>query len=154
MSDTSRPRVAAYIFLALSLGSLVVPVLPGAEALPVWKHHLVHGLVLALSATSGLLFAAARPSSAATDGPGGGAWIILTVLAPIASMFLMWPTTYDWLEAHPTAHASEHFCFVILGFVAAYAGERYVRGVGWVSAIATVATAVVAAAGFGVVIGR
>ena len=42
----------------------------------------------------------------------------------------------------------------VFGFVAAYAGERYVQGVGWVSTIATVATAIVAAAGFGVIIGR
>lgn len=150
----SRSRIAAYLFLVLALGSLVVPVLPGAEALPVWKHHLVHGLVLALSAASGLLFAHARGDGGASAGPGSGGWVMLTTIAPVASMFLMWPTTYDWLEAHPAAHASEHFCFIILGFVAAYGGERYVRGVGWVSAIATVATAIVAAAGFGVVIGR
>jgi hypothetical protein len=152
VSGAGRARIAAYVFLALAFGSLIVPLLPGAEALPVWKHHLVHGGVLALSAASGLLFARRREPDAAE--PGSGLWIIFTVFAPVASMFLMWPTTYEWFEAHPAAHASEHFCFIVLGFVAAYAGERYVRGVGWVSAIATVATAVAAAAGFGVVIGR
>ena len=152
MIGGARARIAAYAFLALALGSLIVPVLPGAEALPVWKHHLVHGAVLTLSAVSGLLFAQRQAPEAA--GPGGGGWIILTVLAPVTSMFLMWPTTYAWFEEHPAAHASEHFCFILLGFAAAYAGERYVHGVGWMSAIATVATAIAAAAGFGLIIGR
>lgn len=147
-----RSRPAAYVFLILALGSLVVPVLPQAEALPVWKHHLIHGAVLALAAASGLPFASARAGGTTSAGDGG--WVLLTVLAPVASMFLMWPTTYAWFEAHPAAHSSEHLCFIVLGFVAAFSGERYVRGVGWMSAIATVATAIAAAAGFGVVIGR
>lgn len=154
MTADGRTRLAAYVFLILALGSLVVPVLPGAEALPVWKHHLVHGAVLALAAASGLSFAALRARRSPPAGSGAGAWIILTVLAPVASMFLMWPTTYAWFEDHPAAHASEHFVFIVLGFVAAYSGERYVSGVGWMSGIATVATAIAAAAGFGVVIGR
>ena len=79
--------------------------------------------------------------------------MFITVFMPILSMFLMWPTTYAWLERHSIAHAGEHLGFAIIGFIASYSGERYVAGVGWFSAIATVLTAIVAAAGFGFVAG-
>jgi hypothetical protein len=156
MTGYSRSgRIAGYALLAVALGSALVPLLPFAEALPVWKHHLVHALILALASTSGILLAhigsrtAAEPSEA-----GPGFWAVLCVLAPAVSMFLMWPTTYDWVEHYPLAHGAEHFCFVGLGFLAGFGGERYVRGVGWVSAAATVLTAIAAAAGFGVVAER
>ena len=146
---------AGYVLIGLALGSALVPLSPLAEALPIWKHHLVHGLILALASVAGVLFEHASVRAPADRHEvGSGVWVIVSVLAPVFSMFLMWPTTYDWLEQHPLAHGAEHFCFVGLGFFAGFGGERYVRGVGWMSATATVLTAVVAAAGFGVVLGR
>lgn len=156
MSEHSRiARVTGYALLGFALASALVPLSPLAEALPIWKHHLVHGLVLALASIAGILLAHLGVRTAAQEREAGpGFWVIASVLAPVSSMFLMWPTTYDWLERHPLAHGAEHFCFVGLGFLAGFAGERYVRGVGWVSATATVLTAIAAAAGFGVVAGR
>ena len=156
MNEHSRVvRVTGYALLGCALASALVPLSPLAEALPIWKHHLVHGLVLALAASAGILLAHLTARTDAQEQEAGPAfWVIVSVLAPVFSMFLMWPTTYDWLELHPLAHGAEHFCFVGLGFFAAFGGERYVRGVGWVSAAATVLTAIAAAAGFGVVAGR
>jgi len=144
------PRIAAFVLLVCALASAVVPLLPAAEELPVWKHHLVHGLVLALAAGAGLLFAHVRRPAGTRREFGAAGWVIITVLMPVLSMFLMWPTTYDWLEQHPLAHSMEHLVFVALGFLATYGGEEYMPGVGWVSGIATVLTAIAAAGGFGV----
>ena len=156
MNDPARAsRVAGYVLLGLALASALVPLSPLAEALPVWKHHLVHGLILALASVAGIMLEHAGARAVSTEREAGsGGWVIVSVLAPVMSMFLMWPTTYDWLERHPFAHGAEHFCFVGLGFLAGFGGERYVRGVGWMSATATVLTAIAAAAGFGVIVGR
>jgi len=156
LSGSARVSHAArWALLGLALASAFVPLSPFAEALPVWKHHLVHGMILALASGAGILFATteAGPSAEKRE-TGPGIWVLVSVFAPVVSMFLMWPTTYDWLEHHPIAHGAEHFCFVGLGFFAGFGGERYVRGVGWVSAAAIVLTAIAAAAGFGVVVGR
>jgi hypothetical protein len=150
---TQRRSIVGYVLLALALASTIVPLTPFAEALPVWKHHLVHGLVLALASIAGVLLAHSGPPSEDRDA-GPGFWVVLSVLAPVTSMFLMWPTTYDWLELHPLAHGAEHLSFVGLGFLAGFGGERYARDVGWICAAAIVLTAIVAAAGFGVVAGR
>ena len=148
-------HVARWVLLGLALASAFVPLSPFAEALPVWKHHLVHGLILALASVAGILFATTETGlSAEAQEAGPGIWVLVSVFAPVVSMLLMWPTTYEWLERHPIAHGAEHFCFVGLGFFAGFGGERYVRDVGWVSATAIVLTAIAAAAGFGVVVER
>jgi hypothetical protein len=141
-------RIVAYLLLFAALTSALVPLLPAAEALPVWKHHLVHALVLALSASAGFLFAYQTTGRRAARG-GAEIWLYVTVCTPVISMFLMWPTTYAWLEHHPHAHSVEHLGFVALGFAAAYGGERYMPGVGLASGAATVLSAVVAAFGLG-----
>jgi hypothetical protein len=154
VTAAARLRTGGYVLLLCALASTIVPLLPFVEPLPVWKHHLAHAIVLTLAAASGLEFAALhRLGQGRPAGSGSGGWLVVTVCMPLLSMFLMWPTTYAWLERHPPAHGAEHLCFVALGFMAAYGGEKYVPGVGWISAIMTVLTAVAAAGGFGVVIG-
>jgi hypothetical protein len=149
MTSSGSHRVIAYALLLCALASTLVPLLPAAEELPVRKHHLVHGLVLALSAAAGYLFARERQARQPHQELQGEGWLYFTVLMPVLSMFLMWPTTYDWLEHHPLAHGGEHLCFVVLGFMATYSGERYMPGVGVMSGVATVLSAIVAAFGFG-----
>ncbi|MDQ2664279.1 MAG: hypothetical protein M3Y18_09675 [Candidatus Eremiobacteraeota bacterium] len=76
--------------------------------------------------------------------------IVPVVTAPMAAMYLMWPTIFAYLDAHPALHALDHVAFVALGFITAYAGERYVRGVGLTTGILFACMALAAAGFFGV----
>jgi Na+/melibiose symporter-like transporter len=143
-------RITGFVLVVFALAAAAAPLLPSAEDLPVAEHHLAHGVILAIAAAGGICFATARTSG---NGSQAAVWLFLAVFMPLLSMFLMWPTTYDWLERHTLAHVCEHIGFVAIGFCAGYSGERYVAGVGWVSGIANVLTAIVAAAGFGIVRG-
>jgi mono/diheme cytochrome c family protein len=132
--------------LAVTVASAVLPPILGAGDLPTAQHHLVHSALIAGAVVAGVLFAV--PSRDTQTGYYG--WLLLTTLAPIAAMLLMWPSEYAWFELHPAGHAVEHLGLVGLGFVTGYAGQRYAAGVGWASGLSLFGMAFASAWGFGV----
>jgi mono/diheme cytochrome c family protein len=139
-------RTTAALFLGVTVALGVLPPILGARDLPTAQHHLVHSALIAGAVVAGVLFAV--PSRDTRAGHYG--WLLLTTLAPIAAMLLMWPSEYAWFELHPAGHAAEHLGLVGLGFVAGYAGQRYAAGIGWASGLSLFAMAFASAWGFGV----
>ena len=138
-------RTGACAMAALTLAAAVVPSLR-PEDVPIAEHHLFHAGIILLAVIAAVL-AAGGPSHGREQGTQ--LWLMPVIAAPLAMMFLMWPSTYDYLDAHPLAHALDHIGLAVLGFVGAYGGQRYVRGVGVVVGLAAVGMAVIAAGGFG-----
>lgn len=64
-------------------------------------------------------------------------------------MVLMWPTLYKFTESRPVLHILDHLGIGAFGFTAAYAGQRYCGGVGWILSGVVVLMAITAAGGFG-----
>ncbi len=131
--------VAILAGVAFSLAPLVLP----DRAIPIGEHHFDHAALMLFGAIAGIAFA----RGAVKESPR---WLWLTVLAPVIAMMLMSPTIYNAVEAAATLHVLEHLAFVLLAFITAYAGERYVAGVGYAAAILLEAMALVAVFGFGV----
>jgi hypothetical protein len=119
----------------------------GPADVPVPQHHIGHAVLIVGGAITGLLAASA---TAPRIGPPAAAWIAPTVIAPMLAMYFMWPSALDYLDAHPLLHGLEHLSYVFFGFITAYAGQRYVRGVGWVTGTLLACMAFSAAGFFGV----
>ncbi len=151
MSRTTASRLVAALAVAVvSVGLAIIPELLGARASGVSDHHLKHAVLILGGAIAGVLACRASPEDGAREHPG---WLVPTLLAPVAAMFAMWPTTYDYVESHPPIHVLEHL--VILGLAAAmsYAGERCASGIGWVAGALVEMMAIGAALGYGIVFG-
>lgn len=144
MSAAMRRILAAAVFTAAVVLSFE-PVLIGGPALGTHEHHLVHAGLMLLGVIAGLLAydGAQRPSSVA--------WLWLTVLPPVAVAILMSPDLYERLDPLPLLHCLYHVALVLLAMLTAYAGQRYTRGVGWMSAIVLEFMAFASAWGYGVV---
>lgn len=112
--------------------------------LEVHQHHIDHAVLMGLGILAVLLLY--RRVSAASS----SFWLILTVMLPIAIMFLMAPPIYIKVDESPVVHAFYHLLFVGLAATTVYAGQRFVRGVGWMSALLLEFMAFVAAWGYGV----
>ncbi|TAM75544.1 hypothetical protein EPN44_08835 [bacterium] len=138
-------RAGACVMVAATLAAAIIPSLR-PEDVPIAEHHLFHAGIILLAVVAAALVVGG-PSGAREQ--GSGLWLVPVVAAPLAMMFLMWPSTYDYLDTHPLAHALDHIGLAVLGFAGAYGGQRYVRGVGWLVGLATVGMAVIAAGGFG-----
>jgi mono/diheme cytochrome c family protein len=134
------PPVTLLVAAILSFMPLVHP----ERTIEVRDHHLDHAVLMVLGAIAGL---AAYRGGDDRESPG---WIWPTVLCPLLAMLLMAPSLYELVERAPWLHALDHVLFVALAFLTAYGGQRYVRGVGWASALFLETMAVVAAFGFGV----
>ena len=141
-------RAAALVLGVVTLAIALRPLVSGGADLPTPEHHLWHGALLAGAAASALLLT--RPGDDAQSSQGRYLWLLLAVVAPIAAMFLMWPSEYALLDRNPGGHVLEHLGLVALGFLTAYAGQRYARGVGWLTAGGAIGMALVSAAGYGV----
>lgn len=139
-------RTAAAAILACAILLALAPLAIRGIDLPIPQHHLMHALIIALAIASALLFA--TPSRDTSAGHYG--WLLVVILAPVATMVLMWPSEYSWFELHPAGHAIEHLALVALGFATGYAGQRYAAGIGWASGIVLFCMALVAALGYGV----
>jgi hypothetical protein len=142
----SSRRTAGIAVLAVTAASAVLPPLLGAADLPTAQHHLAHAALIGGAVIAGVLFA--NPSRDTRAGHYG--WLLLTTLAPIAAMFLMWPSEYAWFETHPAGHVVEHLGLLGLSFVTGYAGQRYAAGIGWASGLSLFGMAFASAWGFGV----
>lgn len=81
---------------------------------------------------------------------GRGAWLLPALVAPLATMFVMWPSTYEYIEAHAFLHAMEHGAFIVLGGITTYAGFRFARSTGWLLGAIVTVMAWAAAFGYGV----
>ncbi len=137
-------RIAAYLIGALTLAGALAPLVSN-EDVSIPEHHLLHAVLLAGAVTTALL------ASPDTAGDRNGAWLVAVVGSPLLVMFLMWPSSYAYLDAHPIAHVGDHLSIALLGFLCTWSGQRYARGIGWIGGVATVSMAVLAAGGFGVV---
>ncbi len=131
---------AAVVAVVLS----VLPVITGEREIAVGAHHLDHAVLMLFGVVIGLALYARR------DDRESPAWLWVAVLCPILIMIAMAPSFYAVVDAVPFLHALNHLVFVGLAAVTAYAGQRYVRGVGWASAVLLEFMAFAAVFGYGV----
>lgn len=132
--------VAAIAAIVLSF----MPLITHEVEIAVHDHHIDHAVLMGLAVIA-VLCLYRRPAI-----PAAAVWLWLTVLLPVAIMFLMAPGLYTDIDPQPVPHSFYHLLFVVLAAVTAYAGQRYVKGVGWMSAIVLEFMAFVAAWGYGV----
>ena len=141
-----KPRVLGIVVLMLTVLFALAPGYRGEVDFPVRIHHLLHAVILIGGAIAGLLLAR-RSQAPFTE---RATWLVLSILAPMLAMILMWPSEYSPLDKIPMAHVFEHLGLLILGFLTAYAGQQYAYGVGTAMSLSLWAMAFLAAWGFGV----
>lgn len=141
-----RSRTIGYVVLALTILFALAPLYRGGTEFPVRVHHLLHAVMLIGAALSGLLIARRRPAPVTAR----AVWLLVSIVAPLLAMLLMWPSEYSPLEKLPFAHTFEHLGLVLFGFLTAYAGQQYAYGVGTAMALSLWVMAFLAAWGFGV----
>lgn len=129
---------------AVALVLCFMPVITHEVEIEVHEHHIDHAVLMGLGVIA-VLALYRRGAQAASP-----IWLWITVLLPVAIMFLMAPSLYSDIDPQPLPHSFYHLLFVVLAAVTVYAGQRYVRGVGWMSAIVLEFMAFVAAWGYGV----
>lgn len=140
-------KVAACAFAAFGFIVTVAPLVRHGD-LPIPLHHVFHALGIAGGAA--LAIALVR---APRDTNEHGAWLIPATLAPIAMMFLMWPSFYPALDGNPALHIADHAALFFTGYLTVAAGQRYRAGTGAVLGVITVLMALTAAGGFGAYLG-
>lgn len=140
-------HIVSLILGVVTVAIAVAPLMMPPATVPISIHHIGHAVVIALGVATALLATvgdrpcAARPTAL---------WIAPVVAAPMIAMYLMWPSMFEYLDAHPSSHALDHLALGALGFATAYAGERYGRGIGWTMGILLECMALAAAGFFGV----
>ncbi len=153
-SPTGRPKpftVVTVLFVLIGYFSIVVAWLhlglPSPEH-SIKDHHLQHLWFLIGGGLWGI--ALARWLANRRPGDRQGVWLVPALLAPMAAMFLMWPSAYPYVEARPLLHSSMHALFIGLGALTTFAGYRYTRVVGWLLGGSLAVMAWLAAFFFGV----
>lgn len=141
-----KTRTLGYLVLVLTMLFALAPAYRSGVEFPVRIHHLLHAVILIGAALAGLLIARRSPAPFATR----ASWLVLSIVAPMLAMLLMWPSEYSPLEKLPAAHVFEHLGLVLTGFLTAYAGQQYAYGVGTAMALSLWTMAFLAAWGFGV----
>lgn len=135
---------------AIAVLGFIITIAPlvrhGDPAIPL--HHVFHAIGIAGGAA--LAVALMRKPR---DTNEHGAWLVPAALAPLAMMFLMWPSTYQTLDQNPLLHVADHAALFLTGYVAVAAGQRYRAGTGIVLGVITVLMALTAAGGFGAYMG-
>jgi uncharacterized membrane protein YeiH len=137
-------RIVAGLIVIAALALVFAPIWRSGEHLSTLVHHLAHGAVLIGGSALGL--ALATPQRQAAERTG---WLIPAAGAAIVVMVLMWPTLYEYTESRPVLHVLDHIGIGLFGFTAAYAGQRYRAGVGWILSVVVLLMAITAAGGFG-----
>lgn len=151
----TRPSRTTTILLAV-LGLVAVEVAAfqlglGDPHLSIKNHHMQHAVFILGGGLWGLALAGAlMPAKRKEPRQGRSAWLVLAILAPLAAMFAMWPSTYTYIEAHPFVHALDHGVFILLSGLTTFAGYQFARSIGWVMGAALTVMAWAAAFGFGV----
>lgn len=141
---TSARVTAGWAVLVAAVILSLIPVFIREANLEVQEHHIDHAVLMGLGVAGALLLYRRK------DSGGSSVWLAATVLLPVVVMFLMAPPLYDAVDTMPVLHALYHLLFVALAALTAYAGQRFVRGVGWMSAAILEFMAFVAALGYGV----
>ncbi|HET7559558.1 MAG TPA: hypothetical protein VFK80_06320 [Limnochordia bacterium] len=139
----------ALVALVLAAGGL--PLILGPDPVTVPEHHLQHALLLIGGGAVGFL--AYPPHSRSGAGCGSVGWLAIGLFAPLMIMFQMNPATYAYIEIHEAVHTFDHLIMEALAALTTYAGQRYLRGLGWVTGAALELMALLAVWGYGVVIG-
>lgn len=139
-------RILGYAVLALTIIFALAPAYRAEAEFPTRIHHLLHAVILIGAALSGLLIARRSPAPLTQR----ALWLVVSIIAPLIAMFLMWPSEYSPLDKLPAAHSFEHLGLALFGFLTAYAGQQYAYGVGTAMALSLWAMAFLAAWGFGV----
>ncbi len=137
-------RIVAGLIVIAAVVLVFAPIWRSGEHLTILVHHLAHGAVLIGGSALGLALAVPQRQAAERTG-----WLVPATGAAIVVMVLMWPTLYEFTESRPMLHVLDHLVIGVLGFTAAYAGQRYRAGVGWILSGVVVLMAVTAAGGFG-----
>ncbi|HET6895793.1 MAG TPA: cytochrome c [Candidatus Baltobacteraceae bacterium] len=139
-------RMLGYVILALTVVFALAPAYRGDVEFPIRIHHLLHAVILVGAGVSALLLTRRSPARLATR----AAWLVVSIVAPVIAMLLMWPSNYSPLDKLPAAHTFEHLGLAVFGFLTAYAGQQYAYGVGTAMTLSLWAMAFLAAWGFGV----
>jgi hypothetical protein len=132
--------------VAVLVGALVPFFVHHPESIQ--AHHLKHAIYITGGGFLGLALAQAFPGN--RSGKEQPIWLIPAILAPLVQMFLMYPSLYDWMMAHPPVHFLQHLAIGLMPTLATFAGQRYTRGIGWIVGASAVAMAFAAAFGYGV----
>jgi hypothetical protein len=140
----SRRLIASLVLLATVVFALGPLYREGDVTIPV--HHVLHTVMIFGAALAAVLFT----WPGATGSRGSAAWLILAVVAPVAAMFLMWPSDYSVFEGAPALHAAQHLGLASLGFLTGYSGQRYAAGIGVAMSASLILMGLLAAGGFGV----
>lgn len=139
-------RRIGFALLSVTIVAGLAPLVLGAEEIPTAQHHLLHAILLAGAAVSGIFIAGA----ARRTGTGSIGWLLIALISPMLVMFLMWPSEYAYFETHSFGHAAEHLGVIGFGFLTGFAGQRYAAGIGWAAGMSAVAMAVLSVWGYGV----
>lgn len=141
-----KSRVLGYVILGLTVLFALAPGYRGEVEFPIRIHHLLHAIILIGAAISGLLIVRRTSAPLAKR----ASWLVLSIVAPMLAMLLMWPSEYSPLDKLPAAHVFDHLGLVLTGFLTAYAGQQYAYGVGTAMTLSLWTMAFLAAWGFGV----
>lgn len=137
-----RVLLAGAALVAVILSAM--PLITGDVDIAVGQHHLDHSVLIFLGVIVGL--AAVKRTTDRESPP----WLWAAVITPIVAMMLMSPSLYAKVDQMPALHSLYHLLFPAFGALTAYAGQRYVWGVGWATALFFESMAVAAAFGYGV----
>ncbi len=144
VEQPSRVRIVMGVIGAtIALGGVVAPLI-SHEMTTIAVHHLLHA---GMAAGAGLLALAIAPVRIARE---RSAWIWPAVIAPAIGLLLMWPSEYAYLMSHRWLHLLDHLSIALMTFLAVYAAQAYVRGLGWLMLVLVVAMDAACAGGFGV----
>lgn len=126
------------------VGGIAATMHMGMTSIPV--HHLLHaGMTLGAGMLALALAARLPPRHSERS-----VWIISVILAPILGLILMWPSEYAYLMEHHGLHMLDHAGIIAFSWLAVYAAQAYVRGLGWPMLVLMVSMNAAAAGGFGV----
>lgn len=151
-SDGFRPMVLTFhglvVMVAMGVASLFVmyPKIIEMSEGNTKYHHLTHAVQFF---AGGMLGAAAASAPAFLRRfPGGiGTALVLVVLAPLAMLIVMIPVIYTNLDSNAAAHIAYHVAMIVFGLLTGVAAARLGRVAGWTVLWASIAMAVLFAAG-------
>ena len=140
----SRVRIVmGAVGAIIALGGVIAPLI-SHEMATIAVHHLLHA---GMAAGAGLLALAVAPTGRDRE---RAIWIWPAVIAPVIGLLLMWPSEFSYLISHSWLHLLEHLGIALMTFLAVYAAQAYVRGLGWLMLVMVVAMDAACAGGFGV----
>jgi len=151
---TRAQRTNTYLLVGLGLVAVVVAAfrlgLPDPH-LSIKNHHIQHAIFILGGGLWGLALASSLMAVTGKEPRRGrNGWLAVAIVAPLATMFAMWPSTYEYIEASPILHATEHGVFIALSGLTTFAGYQFAKSTGWVLGAALAVMAWAAAFGFGV----